>query len=302
MKNLKAFIFGLLLFYYSASALAVDVVGNVPLDRNANAAFIPTNVRQVPELFISRDQYLISYNRKHRLLNWAAWKIEESDLGHVGRTNSFEADADLETYLNRFSEHAVTPQDYQGTCFDRGHQVPSADRDDSVENNHMTFMMSNMIPQTAYLNRVIWEHFEGYIRDLVNTQGKKIYVVAGPLFDQDFGTIGEKQDIPVPSKDFKIIFILNKNQTAADINSSTENIAVIMPNILKSGKKPFEDREELCSNKNLSTANDVTAPSTMDWIQYKTTIAEVERLSGFKMLSVRNQLRTPRNPKNPISN
>lgn len=292
MKATRVMILGFLILVHSALLLGQEVIGNVPLDRNQNVALMPVNASGVPEVLISRDQYLISYNKKRRLLNWAAWKIEASDLGHTGRSNNFAPDPDLEAYLNRTSEHAVTPQDYQGSCFDRGHQVPSADRDDSAQNNEMTFLMSNMIPQTAYLNRVIWEHFESYTRNLVSAQGKKIYVIAGPIFDQDFGAIGEHHDIPVPSKDFKIIFILDQNQSAADINSNTESIAVIMPNVLKSGKRPLDDRTELCSNKNLSTALTVagtTASNPMDWAQYKTTVAEVERLSGFKIFSAKKR-------------
>lgn len=291
MKTIKklTIIFGLQFWLISAvfSATAqVVVLGTVPLDRNQNISSMPLNLKHVPEILISRDQYLISYNSKHRLLNWAAWKIESTDLGHIGRTNSFAVDQDLENYLSKFSQHAVTPADYIDSCFDRGHQVPSADRDDSVDNNQMSFLMSNMIPQTAYLNRVIWEHLEQYTRDLILNQGKKVYIVAGPIFDQDFGRMGTNNDIPVPSKDFKVIVILDKNQTIRDINSKTQIISVIMPNILKSGKKPFEDKAELCSNKSLAAGNGAVASAT-DWEQYQTTLAEVERVSGFKILSLK---------------
>lgn len=290
MKTIKklAIIFGLQFWLISGAFAAAQVVlGTVPLDRNQNIFSIPVNVNGVPEVLISRDQYLLSFNQKHRLLNWAAWKVESTDLGHVGRTNSFAVDQDLENYLSKFSQHAVTPADYQGSCFDRGHQVPSADRDDSVEDNQMSFLMSNMIPQTAYLNRVIWEHLEQYTRDMILNQGKKVYIVAGPIFDEDFGRMGTNNDIPVPSKDFKVIIILDKDQTIRDINSKTQIISVIMPNILKSGKKPFEDKTELCSNKGLASANGLAATST-DWEQYKTTLAQVEKLSGFKILSLKN--------------
>lgn len=287
MKALKklVIIIGLQLLFISL-AVAQVVLGTVPLDRNQNIALLPQNTKNVPEILISRDQYLLSYNKKNRLINWAAWKVEASDLGHMGRSNNFAVDEDLESYLSKTSEHAVTPQDYQGSCFDRGHQCPSADRDDSIENNQMTFLMSNMIPQTAYLNRVIWEHLEAYTRDLVLNQGKKVYIVAGPIFDQNFGTIGLNKDIPIPSKDFKVVIILDKNQTIKDINKNTQIIAVIMPNLLKSGKKPLEDKVELCSNKNLSSGTAGVA-SLNDWEQYKTTLAEVERISGFKILNLK---------------
>ena len=80
-----------------------------------------------------------------------------------------------------------------------------------------------------------------------------------------------------------------QNQTINDINNKTQIMAVIMPNILKSGKKPLEDKAELCSNKNLSSISaplsNITSPPS-DWEQYKTTLAEVERISGFKILNL----------------
>ncbi len=281
-----ALVFQILMLSFAFSGEQV-VVGNIALERNQNIVTLPVNLKNVPEILISRDQYLLSFNKERRLLNWVAWKIEASDLGHIGRTNSFDIDHDLENYLNKTSEHAVSPLDYQGSCFDRGHQCPSADRDDSVNNNQMTFLMSNMIPQTAYLNRVIWEHLEAYTRELVINQGKKVYIIAGPIFDQDFGHIGINNDIPIPSKDFKLIIILDKSQTPADINVNTPMIAVIMPNLLKSGKKPLEDKVELCSNKNLSSAASTSISSSInDWEVYKTTLSEVEKISGFKLLNL----------------
>jgi endonuclease G len=152
----------------------------------------------------------------------------------------------------------------------------------------MTFLMSNMLPQTAYLNRVLWVQFERYTRDLVINQGKKVYIVSGPIFDQDFGVIGEKKDIPIPSKDFKVLIILDKNQTLLDINKSTQTIAVIMPNLLKSGKKPMDDMEELCSNKS-SAPPAPGPPVSTKWDQFKTTVAEVEKISGFKILNTESE-------------
>lgn len=281
ITNLVIILIIQLLSISNSYSAPLTVLGNIPIDRNQNIITLPQNAHNVSEVLISRDQYLLSFNKNKRLLNWVAWKIEASDLGHVGRTNDFEADPDLENYLNKTSEHPINPLDYQGSCFDRGHQCPSADRDDSIENNRITFLMSNMIPQTPYLNRIIWEHLESYTRGLVQNHGKKVYVVAGPIFDQDFGMIGTNKDIPIPSKDFKVIVVLDKNQTISDINNKTQVIAVIMPNILQSGKRPLDDKAELCSTKPLSPG------SANDWEQYKTTIDEVEKQSGFKILNLR---------------
>ena len=68
------------------------ILGNVPIERNRNIAMMPQNINHVPEILISRDQYLLSYNKKTHLMNWAAWKIEASDLGDIRRTNKFAVD------------------------------------------------------------------------------------------------------------------------------------------------------------------------------------------------------------------
>jgi endonuclease G len=271
------------LFLSSANAKIEVVLGDVPLSENENVLAIPpSSLNNSSEIILSRKQYVVSYNRKNRSPNWAAWKLDAGDIGHIGRTNVFMPDALLENYLANKSEHVVQPTDYYGSCFDRGHQVPSADRDDTIENNQATFIMSNMLPQTAYLNRVIWEHLEAYTRDLVVNQGKKVYVVAGPIYDENFGMIGPENNIPVPSKNFKIIYILEAGQSSSDINASTPTISVIMPNILRSGKKPIEDHQELCNSSTHPFVSSTPAIKD-DWKKYQTTVSEIEKESGFKI-------------------
>lgn len=269
-------------FLLSTTAFAkIEIVlGDIPLEQNENLISTPPeSTNNLSEVIISRKQYVVSYNRKTRAPNWAAWKLDSTDIGRVGRTNVFLADEVLENYLSGLSEHVVQPTEYYGSCFDRGHQIPSADRTDTIENNQATFIMSNMLPQTAYLNRVVWQQLESYTRALVVNQGKKVYVVTGPIYDEDFGMIGPLKNIPVPSKNFKIIFILEANQTPSDINVNTPTISVIMPNLLKSGKKPFEDQKELCA----SSTHALIPSSKDDWKKYQTTAEEIEKQAGFKI-------------------
>jgi endonuclease G len=281
MKNtfIIAFLVSLIVFT-STFATTEIILGDVPLEENTNILkVIPRSTDITSEVIISRKQYVLSYNRRNRAPNWVAWKLDSNDIGHIGRSKNFFADDTLENYLSNFSEHAVQPTDYRNSCFDRGHQIPSADRDDTEDNNQATFMMSNMIPQTAYLNRVVWEHLETYTRDLVINQGKKVFIIAGPIYDDNWGMIGPEKDIPIPTKNFKIIFVLDANQSTKSISKSTPYISVIMPNILKSGKKPFEDHQELCS----SSTHAFQATSKTDWQKYQTSIEEIEKESGFKM-------------------
>lgn len=282
------FILPLKLLAFSSTS---DVIGGLPLSDNINVSqYAPVNTNNVPEVLISRDVYLLSINPQKRLLNWAAWKIEASDMGTVGRSNKFNQDPDLETYLSARDQHAVQKDDYLGSCFDRGHQVPSADRTTTLPLNELTFLMSNMIPQTAFLNRGMWAHLEHYSRELVRSEGKKVYIISGPIYDEDFGAIGKNGDIPVPSKNFKILIYVNKDQDINDQNVKPDIIAVVMPNILRTGEKPHLNKEELCKESSFGpgapNSGDTTAATPVnqdDWKQYQVSPAEVERLSGFKI-------------------
>lgn len=280
MINNKMRFFIISLFTISLHNVAfakVEAVIGLPIENNPNLiAKAPTSNNS--EIMISRDQYLLSYNKFTRNANWVAWKIESSQLGTSGRSNNFVQDLDLENYLAKSDTpnlHAVDQTEYRGSCFDRGHQIPSADRTDTAENNQTTFMMSNMAPQTPYLNRVIWAHLEQYTRDMVQKEGKVAYVITGPIYDQDFGKIGPNKDISVPSSEFKIIVFLNHNQNLQDISASTDMVSVIMPNTLQDGSAPV-DRTELCK------APAVTPLDRNDWVKYKTTVNQIEKLSGLK--------------------
>jgi endonuclease G len=277
---LSVILFSNLLFQNAAFAKIEVVLGDLTLEENPNLALDAPETSDL-EIIISRDQYVLSYNKEKRVPNWVAWKLEADQIGDSGRSNNFKIDSELDNYLtqNSFKPlRAVTQAEYKGSCFDRGHVIPSADRTDTIENNKSTFFMSNMTPQTPFLNRVIWAHLEQYTRDLVQKEGKKAYIIAGPIYDEDFGAIGPDHDIQVPSKEFKVIFVLDADQGPEDINEKTEVISVIMPNTLQDGSNPMENKEELC--KPLSGASQ----GKNDWVQYKTSIEEVENLSGLDII------------------
>lgn len=278
LSGIFAFAFSL---QNSAFAKVEKILGR-PVPQNQNLAFALPDTAET-EIILSRDQYLLSYNKIRRTANYVAWKLESAHIGSSGRSNNFALDMELEQYLHETSTYrAVDAGDYKGSCFDRGHQVPSADRTDTISNNEKTFLMSNMIPQTAYTNRVVWEHLEQHSRDLVQKQGKKLFIVAGPIFDKPMGAIGPEKDIQIPSKNFKLIYVMNPGQSPGEVDARTPAIAVIMPNMLQNGSTDLSDKKELC--KPVSTSN----PDRRDWEKYRTTLSEVERLTGLKFSSFKN--------------
>jgi len=259
-----------------SAARIETVLGDVALEKNPNLAALPSV--KSSEVIISRDQYVISYNKERRSPNWVAWKVDSSRLGDSGRSDAFFADSDLQTYLEklRTAPPVVTPDEYKGSCFDRGHLAPSADRTDSAEDNQSTFVMSNMVPQTPYLNRFLWQQLESFTRELV-AKGKNIYAIAGPVYDQNFGAIGPNRDIPIPSKSFKILILLNKDQTPKDITQKTTVIAILAPNVLKNGNRP-SNHSALCGD---TSFGDAGGPN--EWRRYMSTVAEIEQVTGLTL-------------------
>ncbi|MBC7428997.1 MAG: DNA/RNA non-specific endonuclease [Bacteriovorax sp.] len=285
-KILLSCVFLSTILAFSPVFAEVEAVLGSPLNKNESLVLELPKI-SAPEIILSREQYIISYNKVRRAPNWAAWKLELNQFGDSGRSNDFAVDTELKNYLDKKegNKTAVDPEDYRRSCYDRGHQTPSADRTNTEANNQTTFLMSNMIPQTAYLNRVVWEHLEAYSRSLVKLQGKKLYIIAGPIYDKDLGSIGPDKDIPVPSKNFKIIFILNADQSFSDISASTEKIAVVMPNIYQDGTAPGKSPSDNCPNI------DTNHEDKNDWIKYKTTIDVIEKSSGISFSYAHNTIK-----------
>lgn len=169
---------------------------------------------------IEREQYALSYNNDKGTPNWVAWQVSKDWLGDVDR-HSFKQDKSLPAAF-----YQVKITDYKKSDYDRGHLCPSADRNKSTTDNKATFLMSNMIPQRAALNRGPWKKLESYCRDLVR-RGNTICIYAGGYGQQK----KLKGKIVAPKRCWKVIVILpKKDANADDITEDTRVIAVDMPN------------------------------------------------------------------------
>ena len=256
------------------------VIGGLEISRNENVSLgYPHMTQGDAEVLISRKQYVLSWNKDRRVLNWSAWRLEAGDIGATGRSNNFEPDQDLKAYLAQTDAgEPVDPLDFRGSCFDRGHQVPSGDRTAAVPDNQQTFLMSNMIPQTAYLNRVIWEHLEAYARSLVlQPSGGALYQFAGTVFSDHAAAIGPHQDIDVPTKNFKIIVQMPPSSHAQARPSMPRVLAaVMMPNRTSKGTDPVEDHSQACDDAQSFGAPGPGDAVAGDWRQYEVSLEQIE--------------------------
>jgi endonuclease G len=212
----------------------------------------PSNAGADPNNYLLINAYFaLSYNRDKAIPNWVAWRISRAELGEFPRPNPdpFRPDDRIPKDWKR-----VTPSDYTGSGFDKGHLCPSADRSASVEGMNATFLMTNMVPQTPDLNREVWQRLEGYLRTLV-TRGSDVYIIAGTYGDK--GKL--KNKVIVPTNDWKIAVVVPAGSAISDINENTRVIAVDMPN--------------------------VNGIKNADWQLYRATVREIEKKTGLNFLS-----------------
>jgi endonuclease G len=198
-----------------------------------------------------KPQYALSYNASKGIPNWVSWQLNQSWLGSVDRQNDFRPDNTLPSNF-----YHVTPSDYSGSGYDRGHQTPSGDRTLSREDNSATFLMSNMIPQARDLNQGPWEKLERYSRQLVS-EGKELYIITGVTGQK--GTLAGG-NLSIPARNWKVIVVLDGPGLGLNsVTDSTRIIAVDMPN--QEGIKET------------------------DWTEYRTTVKQIEAATGYNLLS-----------------
>ena len=212
---------------------------------NAATAGDPNNY------LLINNYFALSYNRERGTPNWVAWRISRAEVGDFPRPepDPFRPDPRLPKEWK-----PVTPSDYTGSGYDRGHLCPSADRSASVEGMSETFLMSNMVPQTGDLNRGVWQKFEGYLRTLV-TRGSDVYIISGA-----YGEKGRlKKKVTVPTNTWKIAVVVPVGTPISGINENTRVIAVDMPN--------------------------VNGVKNADWQTYRVTVREIEQRTGYNFFT-----------------
>ncbi len=176
--------------------------------------------------------YIIGYSYHFRQAKWAL-EIVDPDKSDLERADNFRPDYRIPPMFR------ADLADYEGSGYDRGHLVASANQREMEIQNSETFLLSNMSPQRPRFNRQIWKKLEHEVRTLNDKNNiYETYVISGPLFDfsKTVKTIGSEDDngvtLPIPHAYFKAILTEN-NKGALHMWS------FMIPN--QSISKPLED-------------------------------------------------------------
>lgn len=187
---------------------------------------VPYDKDTTDDYIIVRPQYVVSYSDAKGGANWVASEVNASWFGDVERyTGNFITDNSLPSNFKKIKD-----SDYTNSGYDRGHLVRSEERTATDDDNKSTFIMTNVIPQTPDLNRGVWLKLENECERLCKKDNKELYVVAGGIYHTN-RTLNDAGKVVIPDSCFKIVVVLDKGQTLANVNSTTKIIAVVMPNI-----------------------------------------------------------------------
>lgn len=122
--------------------------------------------------------YTYCFDPKYRASIWVAYPLHSSHTSGSGdRDNSsFMYDPMVSTAY----QANLAIGSYRG-WYDRGHQIPAADRKCSQEMMDQTFYSTNMTPQQGNFNAKLWGALEGKVRNQICAD--TLYVVTGAWFE-----------------------------------------------------------------------------------------------------------------------
>ena len=212
-----------------------------------------------------KPQFTLSYNTDTLCPNWVAWHLDTVNMGEADRSDDFRPDTELPE-----GWYGVKKADYQYNKygFDRGHVCPSADRTATKEDNSMTFLMTNMVPQTPDNNRVIWMHFENFERELVK-QGNEVYIIAGPYGTGGTSPKGTFDNIPIQLKSGETFYM--------NVPAYTWKVLIAIP----TGEGDLDRISDSATVIAINVPNKTGMQKTGDWEQFLCSIDEIEAMTGY---------------------
>jgi endonuclease G len=144
---------------------------------------------------------------------WVAYPLNKNIRGSgTGRTEAWHYDDLLPDKV----QPNLMNNSYGGG-WTRGHQIPSADRQRSWDENASTYVPTNLTPQEYNFNGKIWANLESKVRGYAD-KADTLYVVTGCLFDKSTLTSGNYSGflVKIPTHYFKALLFKGVSTYAKD--------------------------------------------------------------------------------------
>ena len=160
---------------------------------------------------IPTRNYSFYWDYDHKVSLWVAYPLNPWNIGtYRKRTDAWGYDPLLPEDKQAYIGSAY------GGGWTRGHQIPSADRLGTYDNNAMTFYSTNMTPQDYDLNAGIWAKLEGSVRNLCK-KSDTLYVVTGCVLGSNPSIIRDRKGktIAVPVAYYKALLFYSRKSSLA---------------------------------------------------------------------------------------
>ncbi len=163
--------------------------------------------------------YSFIYDDDHLVAPWVAYPL--CDLytkKRVDRTDAWAIDPFVPIQAIFYKAGDIYDDGKGGAKYNRGHQLPSADRLGSTVMNQQTFYFTNIAPQLAddAFNAGIWGDLENAVREWSSSENSTdtLYVVTGCALDApiEYRKDNEGKQVSVPNGFFKALLRLSKGE------------------------------------------------------------------------------------------
>src|SRR5690349_1524490 len=140
---------------------------------------------------LRNDGFTVGYSELRRDPLWVMYRAERiRTRHHYPRPEEFSVD---ERTLAR-----VTSRDYSRSGYQRGHLAPNYIISElyGPVAQRQTFRMSNITPQRPRFNEKLWQRLEEAEADYFVKWFPQVWVVTGPVFDDDIRSLRSGVEIP----------------------------------------------------------------------------------------------------------
>ncbi len=156
--------------------------------------------------------YSFYWDKNNLVAHWVAYPLNTWTIGTGSRTNAWGT---LDPLVPE-DEQPILASGFKSdgnVSYQRGHQIPSADRY-YYEANVATFYGTNMTPQLGALNENLWANLESTVRSWAKSSDT-LYVVTGCIVDGStsvaYDNVGKEVTVPVAY--FKALLRYSKAST-----------------------------------------------------------------------------------------
>lgn len=200
--------------------------------------------------------YTLCFDRTKFAAWWVAYPLHASYTGS-GRVETWAYDPKI---AGKYQ--ADLSRSYPSSTYDRGHQIPNADRSGNSTMQAQTFYFSNMTPQNGQLNQQPWAALEKMARDNWMCSDT-LYVVTGAWWSSASTLTTPDRNgklCPVPTSYFKVF------------------VRTVRGNVRQAGDRLGDYSASQLKSIGFWVDNLSGQGTARSWV---CSVAEVERLTGF---------------------